>query len=266
MTIQAKNAAADHLHDTAYSPAATVYLALSTADPDGTGLAEPADTYARQAISFNAAASRQVANAADITFPLAEASWGDVTHWAVCDAATSGNVLARGEFDGTKTVSAGIAPKIYAGDIWISISASGSNGQGLTDYAANALLDLIFRNQSFAIAGVKLALLAAAAGDTAEDIATDCTETTGTGYAQITVNAAGGASPAFTAASDGTVNNADLIDWGSPGADDWSTVAALALVTDAGKVLAYDNNIDNFTPLSADTVGVPAGSYQAVIH
>jgi hypothetical protein len=258
----------DHLHGTAYSLAATVYLALSTADPlnDGTGLTEPSGNYARQAISFSAAASRQIANAADITFPLAEAAWGDVTHWAVCDAQTAGNVLARGQFDGTKTVSAGIAPKIYAGDIWIAISASGSNGHGLTDYAANALLDLIFRNQSFAIAGLAVALLAAETDDTAEDIATDCTETTGTGYTQITVNEAGGASPAFNAASDGAVTNADLIDWGTPGADDWSIVAALALVTDAGKVLTYDNNIADFTPLSSDTVSIATGSYQAALH
>jgi hypothetical protein len=268
LCITAENAAINHLHGTAYTPAATLYLALSTADPsnDDTGLTEPSGTYARQAISFNAASGRQIENTADITFPEAEASWGDVTHWAVCDAQTAGNVLARGQFDGTKTVSAGIAPKIYAGDIWIAISASGSNGQGITDYAANALLDLIFRNQSFAIAGLAVALLAAETDDTAEDIATDCTETTGTGYTQITVNEAGGASPAFNAASDGAVTNADLIDWGTPGADDWSIVAALALVTDAGKVLTYDNNIADFTPLSSDTVSIATGSYQAALH
>jgi hypothetical protein len=111
-----------------------------------------------------------------------------------------------------------------------------------------------------------MALLAAAADDTVEDAAADITEVSGTGYARVSINPAGGAAPAFSAASAGQVDNADAISWGSPGADDWSTVSGVALVTDAGKVLAYDNNISDFTPTTADEVLFEAGDYQAAIH
>jgi len=231
---------------------------------DGSGLNEPGDTYARQAISFNAASGRQVVQAADVVFALSENPWGYVTHWAVCDAASGGNVLARYRFSEAREILADIRPKVLACEIWLQIDAS-SGGRGLTNYCANNLLDLLFRAGSFSVSGTDMALLSAAADDTAEDIGTDCTEMSGTGYSRITVNPAGGSSPAWSAAAGGEVNNADLIDWGTPGADDWSTLAGCALVTDAGKVLGYDNNIGGFTPSTSDSLQIDAGAYLSAL-
>jgi len=240
---------------------------LAGANPgnDGAGLNEPADTYARQVIGFNAAASRQVAQASDLLFSTAGAAWGWVTHWAVCDSSTGGNVLAKGRFNAAQYVNAGMAPKIYAGAVWLRLQAS-AGGQGITDYCANKLLDLVFRAQGFAIAGVALALLSASAGDTDEDISTDCSEMAGTGYSRISVNPAGGSAPAWSAAASGQVTNADKIDWGSPGADDWGTLTGIALVSDGGKVLGYDNNISDFTPTTSDSVQIDAGASLFALH
>jgi hypothetical protein len=232
---------------------------------DGSALNEPADTYARQEIAFNAAGSRQVVQAADIAFPQTAAVWGYVTHWAVLDAAAGGNVLAKGRFPQAAQITGSIIPKISAGEIWIQVDPADA-GLGYTDFCINNLLNLVFRNGAFSIAGVSLALLSAAAGDAAEDIATDLTELTGTGYARVSVNPAGGASPAFTAAAAGQVTNADQISWGTPDADDWTELTGAALVTDAGKVLAYDDNISDFTPTTTDIIRIEAGEYLAAMH
>ena len=79
----------------------TKYVALFSSDA---GLATNAPTaeisgggYHRVAIAdsaFNTAASGLVTNNAEVTFPVATESWGTITHVAIMDALTSGNVLA----------------------------------------------------------------------------------------------------------------------------------------------------------------------------
>src|SRR5689334_21871545 len=100
-----ENALVKHLFlEAAYSPAATLYLALATADPTeaatGASMNEVANSgsYARTAITFGAASSRRVTQSADVTFPTASGSWGTVTHWAIVDSGThgAGNVLSYG--------------------------------------------------------------------------------------------------------------------------------------------------------------------------
>src|SRR5690242_4060466 len=99
------------VRETAYSPAATLYLALCTADPGeaatGASMNEIANSngYARTAITFGAVASRRVTQNATVTFPAATGGQGTATHWAVVDSAThgAGNVLAYGALTNSKT-------------------------------------------------------------------------------------------------------------------------------------------------------------------
>jgi len=65
--------------------------------------------YARQTITFNSASSPggTATNNGAVTFPTATANWGDVTHIALLDASSSGNVLYAGALDSTKTVETG---------------------------------------------------------------------------------------------------------------------------------------------------------------
>ena len=117
----------DHmLRNQAYTPAATVYVALFTSDDGleaGTITGEVSGgSYARQAAGLSAASGGASSNAGDITFPTATANWGTVTHVALMDALTAGNVLMHSPLDASKTVNDGDTFKINAGDLDVTIA------------------------------------------------------------------------------------------------------------------------------------------------
>lgn len=95
----------DHITGKTSFTMPTAYVALSTADPtdDASGIAEPSGNgYARVATTgatWDAASGGATANAAAISFPTASGSWGTITHFALYDASTDGNMLAHGELD-----------------------------------------------------------------------------------------------------------------------------------------------------------------------
>ena len=105
----------------------TAYVGLSTADPLDTaaGLAEPSGNgYARVATTgstWEAAASGAIQNASAITFPTATGSWGTVTHFALFDAATSGNMLAHGALDESQAITTNQIPRFAAGALDITL-------------------------------------------------------------------------------------------------------------------------------------------------
>ena len=107
----AENKILDHITGKTSFTKPTAYIALSTADPtdDGSGIAEPSGNgYARVTTSgsdWDAASSGATANAAIISFPTATGSWGTITHFAIFDASTSGNMLAHGELDTPTAIS-----------------------------------------------------------------------------------------------------------------------------------------------------------------
>jgi len=98
----------------------TCYVGLSTADPtdDASGNAEPADGYARVATDgddWNASSGGSISNAEDITFPEASGDWGTITHFALWDAATVGNMLAHGALASSKHIESGEIAKFAGG-------------------------------------------------------------------------------------------------------------------------------------------------------
>ena len=103
---------------------ANLYVALSTADPTdaGSGLAEPSGNgYARQAVSFNAASSGATANTAQLTFGLCTTTtWGTITHFAIFDASSAGNMLYHGALTASKTIDVGDSLVVAAGDLDIA--------------------------------------------------------------------------------------------------------------------------------------------------
>lgn len=121
-----ENALLKHVFNgTAYTAPAAVYVALSTADPldDGSGLAEPSGNgYSRtQVPSWSTASAGQVSNAAQVQFPQATGAWGTITHFALLDAATGGNLLAHAQLSATLTVQTGNAPLFDVGDVVVSL-------------------------------------------------------------------------------------------------------------------------------------------------
>jgi hypothetical protein len=112
------------LRNVSYSSTPTVYLALYTTDPtnDDTGNEVSGSGYARKAITFTAANSRATANSGIIIFNVTTGSWGTITHWAIKDALTAGNLLYYGELDNPRVVSEDNMVVVPISDIDISIT------------------------------------------------------------------------------------------------------------------------------------------------
>jgi hypothetical protein len=101
----------DHvLRNASYTAPATLYCGLWTAD---NGLAQNTQTsevntshgYARQTITFANAASGLVDNDAQLEFgPNTTTNWGTVTHVAILDASTNGQVLMTVAVDSSASV------------------------------------------------------------------------------------------------------------------------------------------------------------------
>ena len=241
----AENKCLDHLLTTPYTPAATVYLALATADPTdaGTGASmnEVANSgaYARTAITFGAAASRRSTQSGAVVFPEATGSWGTVTHWAILDSAThgAGNMLAHGAFASSFAVVTGNIRTVPTTEVYVEFSAG-----VISDFAANGFLDRMFRNQAFTVANTWLALATVAVTDSMTG--STITEPSGNNYARVEVNEAGGSSPAWTAASGGAAQNNNDVSFPVPSGS-WGNVKAYACVTasSAGNLLFYGNDV-----------------------
>lgn len=122
-----ENEILDHLFGNGSYTPPTIYLALSTADPgdDGTGLSEPSGNgYARAvtaASDWNAASGGALDNANVIEFPEATGAWGTITHFALLDAASGGNLLAHGALSQSKTIASGDTARFAAGDLEINL-------------------------------------------------------------------------------------------------------------------------------------------------
>jgi hypothetical protein len=271
LTNYAENAWMQHLFDTEHTPAANLYLALCTADPTdaatGASMNECADSgsYARKAITFDAAASRKVVQAAAISFDQATGSWGTVTHWAIVDSIThgAGNCLAYGAFSASFSPVSGNTPSIADEQVQVEISAS--SGEGFTSYLVHKMLDLMFRNTAYSQPSTYIALLDSAGEDTDTTLTTAGKEVAGTDYARVAVNKYGGASPAWEDVANGATQNANDITFPTVGSGGWSQVVGIAIVDggtlDAGNVLMYDNDqVVDQTPAAGDTVKLAAGA------
>jgi len=117
----------DHVFGKGSFTPPTIYVALSTADPldSGSGLAEPSGNgYARvqtTGADWNAASDGAIDNANTITFNEATGNWGTITHFALMDAASGGNLLVHGALSISKSISSGDTVKFAAGDLDVSL-------------------------------------------------------------------------------------------------------------------------------------------------
>jgi hypothetical protein len=91
-----------------FSAPAAVYVALYTAAPGeaGGGTEVSGNGYARVQAIFGAASGGQSTNSASIVFAKSTAAWGNVTHFAICDAPTGGNLLYHGPLSAAINVNA----------------------------------------------------------------------------------------------------------------------------------------------------------------
>ena len=101
------------------------YLALFTSNPaddaSGTEVSTSGTAYARQSAAFTVSGDT-ASNSAAIEFPTATASFGTVSHVAVFDAATSGNMIAYAALTASKAIATGDVFRVPAGDLDIPLA------------------------------------------------------------------------------------------------------------------------------------------------
>lgn len=117
----------------AFTPSATLHFGLLTAAPSdsGGGTEVSGGSYARVAVTGNSTNFANTQNSGTgvssgtggltqnltaITFPAPTANWGVVTHFAIYDAASAGNLLFHAALAASKTINNGDpAPSFGAG-------------------------------------------------------------------------------------------------------------------------------------------------------
>jgi len=270
----AKDKMIDHVFKTAYTPVGTLYLCLCVADPTATGTGSSISEtnyagYSRLAFTggtkFAAASARKIVQNALFTFSAAAGvSSSDITHYAICDAATNGNMLASGGFDDDWNVVSGNTPKIASGQIEILIGDTTASAAGFSTVAADLLLDHVFANDVWSTpsADTHFGLTTATMTDASTlDTITECS---GAGYAREPVPAS-----SFDASSGGVNTTGVDIEFDIPTADQ-GTVTSLfvcnVLSGTSGILIAYDNANITDQPVNADDeVVVEAGSFTATL-
>ncbi len=115
-----------------FTPPATIYVALYTASCNdaGGGTEVTGGSYARVGVASSLAnwagtqsagsttastgTGGQTSNNAAVTFPAPTANWGVVTHFALLDASTAGNMLICQALTASKTINSGDSAPSFA--------------------------------------------------------------------------------------------------------------------------------------------------------
>lgn len=130
-----EDALLDHvLRNTAFTSPTAVYVGLFTIGDsagDNTDLLEEGtltneisgNGYARKAATFSAASGGSITTSGNITFdPASGGDWGTITHIAILDAASAGNVLFYGALTTSKTIEDGDTFQITAGNLTVTLA------------------------------------------------------------------------------------------------------------------------------------------------
>lgn len=113
-----------------YTPAATTYIGLWTAALSDSSTGSTAGevsggSYARVGLtndqtSWSEATAGALSNAIEVDFGAATGNWGTITHGAIIDASSNGNILYWFDLTASKTVNDGDSATFPVGDIDVS--------------------------------------------------------------------------------------------------------------------------------------------------
>lgn len=98
------------------------YLGLFTSDPgeSGAGTEVSGGGYVREAVTFTVSGNTAT-NSGSIEWDAATASWGTVTHIAIMDAASGGNMIASNALTTSKAIGIDDIIRVPAGDLDITL-------------------------------------------------------------------------------------------------------------------------------------------------
>lgn len=110
------------LRATNYTAVTPIYLALYTADPVLIGGEIVGGSYAREIITFIAPTAGVTSNTALVIFTTATANWGVITHFAIRDALTGGNLIYYGALATPRTILTGDTMTVPIGNIEVTLT------------------------------------------------------------------------------------------------------------------------------------------------
>jgi len=114
----------DHIvKNTSFTSPAAVYVALyTTATTSAGGGTECIGSgYTRKLMGFTTATSGATENNGDVEFPAATGSWGTITHTALLDASSGGNMLMETALTASKTISSGDVFRFQSGEFDVTL-------------------------------------------------------------------------------------------------------------------------------------------------
>lgn len=125
MTNYLEDAVLNHiLRNTSMTSPTTIYVGLFTAAPSdaGGGTELSGDGYSRQSVAFDdPAGGGTTQNSAQVSFTASGGNWGSVTHFALFDASSSGNMLFWAALDTSRTVNDGDTLDFDAGELTVTL-------------------------------------------------------------------------------------------------------------------------------------------------
>jgi hypothetical protein len=112
-----------------FTSPANLFVALFTSATSDAGAGTEVGSgvnYIRKAVTFDAAATdsgvTSASNSGDIEFgPCQTTNWGTISHIAIYDAETSGNMLFHGALSTAKTITVDDSLRIGAGNLTIEL-------------------------------------------------------------------------------------------------------------------------------------------------
>src|SRR3990167_10678956 len=111
-----------------FDSGAALWIAWSTTAPnaDGTNVTEPVgNNYSRTAITagdWATSSARATSNASAVTSATASGSWGTISHFALYDAASAGNMIDYGTLDVSKAIGNGQSLRFAAGALDVTLT------------------------------------------------------------------------------------------------------------------------------------------------
>ena len=254
LTDALENEVLDHMLKVgSYSPPATVYLGMSTADPTdaGSGWADPTYTgYARKSIPFGAAASRRITQNADVNFDPCTAGTSTASHWGLWTAVSGGVLMAHGAFAVPKEIVVGNTPKVASTQVYVELSAV--SGKGVYTAYANLILDWLFRAQALAQpTNIDLSLHTVVCADGGPG-----TEVSGGSYARKTCNT-------WDTAVAGASENTGVQDFVTATAA-WGNVKAMSAYDDTEPMIYTNDPTDQDVGIG-DTARVEDGGFDVTL-
>lgn len=218
------------------------YVALFSAAPGetGGGTEISGNGYARQAVTFGAAAARAVTNTGAVDFTPSGGNWSQATHFAIMDHVSAGNMLAYSPLDANVTGLNGVTYRFAVGDIDIV-----ANAGNLSDGAAALVLNYLFNNQTATRPTAWYVSLHEAS----------TTELTGNGYARQATD--------WDTATTGVTANADAVTFGPATGSDWAAATQWGVydASSAGNQLWLDGLASSRTVTVGGTAPAQIGDF-----